>query len=70
MNNVAFDCAIHGRTKSDRGSASLLSIASGGGLLDALGESLEAGLSGLVTRSIPVGFASGFECGLGIGHGG
>ena len=69
MDDIALDGLVQSGTKSDRRSAGLLGIAGGNGLLDALAESLQAGLYILVARSISERFAGGFECGLGIGHG-
>lgn len=62
MDDVALDGLVQGGAVSDRRSAGLFSIAGGDGFLDALAESLQAGLDILVARCIPEGFAGGFEC--------
>ena len=62
MDYIVLHRAVQSGAVGDRGSAALLGIAGGSGLLDALGEGLEAGLNVLVARCIPEGFAGGFEC--------
>lgn len=69
VDDIALHRAIESGAVSDGGSASRFGIGASGSLLHGLGQSLQASLGGLVARSIAEGFAGGFDCGLGIGHG-